>query len=343
VINSADKPFALNGHKYPSGTLIFKVHENPADLAERLTRLAQSSGAEIHSTSTGWVEEGVNFGSRSVVRLRQPVIAMAWDVPTSSTSAGAARFALEREFGYPVTPIRTSQLATADLSSFNVLILPDDTASRKYWDALGEQGIDRLDRWVENGGTVIGIAGAVSFLASEDVELLSVAPENSARSAKTLQARPRSEGHVAGQVLADEAQFRQAIVADEEQPEAAPGAILRARVDPDHWLTAGLKGTIDVLSQGRPIFTPIKLDKGVNAAVFQGPDQVVASGYLWKENREQIAHKPFVMTQPYGRGIVIGFTADPNYRGYTDGASLLFMNAVFRSPGHTGAPISEQE
>ena len=104
-----------------------------------------------------------------------------------------------------------------------------------------------------------------------------------------------------------------------------------------------MKATVDVLSQGRPIFTPIKLDKGVNAAVFQGSDQVVASGYLWKENRDQIAYKPFVVVQPYGRGMVIGFTADPNYRGYTDGAGLLFLNAVFRSPGHTGIPPSERE
>ena len=41
--------------------------------------------------------------------------------------------------------------------------------------------------------------------------------------------------------------------------------------------------------------------------------------------------------------VLMAQTADPNYRGYTDGAALLFMNAIFRSSGHTGAPISEQE
>lgn len=343
VVDSTDKAFALNGNKYPSGTLIFKVHENPPNLAETLARLARSTGAEVNSTSTGWVEEGVNFGSRSVGRLRKPAVALAWDTPTSSTSAGAARFALERTFGYPVTPIRTAQLATADLSSFHVLILPDDVASKKYLDVLGEKGVDRLDQWVNAGGVLIGISGAVSFLAADEVELLAVAPENSARAAKTLQKRERSDGRVPGQVLADEAQFREAILAQEEQPDAAPGAILRARVDPDHWLTAGLKETIDVLSQGRPILTPIKLDKGVNAAIFQGADQVVASGYLWKENRDQIAHKPLAIVQSHGRGMVIGFTADPNYRGYTDGAGLLFMNAVFRSAGRVAIPVSEQE
>jgi len=341
LVSSTDKSFALNGAKHPSGTLIFKVHENSPTLGETLSRLARSTGASVHATSTGWVEEGVNFGSRSVVRMRRPSIAMAWDVPTSATSAGAARFALEREIGYPVTPIRTAQLATADLSSFNVLILPDERSAQKYLDVLGEQGIDHLDQWVNAGGTLIGISEAIAFLAADEVELLSVAPESSARPQKTLQ--NRSAGLAPGQILADESQFREAILAKEEQPEAAPGAILRARVDPDHWLTAGMKATVDVLSQGRPIFTPIKLDKGVNAAVFQGSEQVVASGYLWKENRDQIAYKPFVMVQPYGRGMVIGFTADPNYRGYTDGAGLLFLNAVFRSPGHAGIPPSERE
>ena len=159
-------------------------------------------------------------------------------------AAVVERFAIEREFGYPVTIVRTAQLATVDLTPFYVLILPDDTVSRKYSDILGEKGIDRLDQWVNAGGTLIGISGAVSFLASEEVDLLSVAAENSARTSKSLQTRPRSDGRVPGQVLTDEAQFREAIVAGEEQPDPAPGAILRARLNPEHWLTAGLKGTV---------------------------------------------------------------------------------------------------
>ena len=54
--------------------------------------------AETHSTDTGWVEEGVNLGSNSVVRLRRPSVALVWDTPTDSASAGAARFVLGREF-----------------------------------------------------------------------------------------------------------------------------------------------------------------------------------------------------------------------------------------------------
>jgi hypothetical protein len=54
---------------------------------------------------------------------------------------------------------------------------------------------------------------------------------------------------------------------------------------------------------------------------------------MWEENRKQLAYKPLVVVAREGRGIVVGFTHDPNYRGYLDGMNLLFLNAVLRGPG----------
>lgn len=97
---------------------------------------------------------------------------------------------------------------------------------------------------------------------------------------------------------------------------------------------AGVPDTVHVMASGRAIFAPIQLDKGVNAAYFAGPDQLLPSGYMWKQNRKQLAYKPFVVVQRQGRGNVIGFTEDPNFRGYMDGLNLLFLNAVFRGAAH---------
>ena len=66
-------------------------------------------------------------------------------------------------------------------------------------------------------------------------------------------------------------------------------------------------------------------------------EELVASGHLWDENRQQLAYKPLVMVQQHGRGQVIGFTGDPTYRAYLDGLNLLFVNAVFRGPARTGS------
>ncbi len=224
-VYSADKSFSLQGRKYPSGTLIFKTRGNPPDLAGKMAELALSTGAETHSTDTGWVEEGVNFGSSSVVRLRRPSIALVWDTPTTGASAGAARFVLEREFHYPVTPIRAAQLASVDLSEFNVLILPDESSAHQYSDMWDEKAIDHLNDWVNAGGTIIGIGGAVSFLASEEAELLDVAPENLVRASNAIEKPERVDGHVPGTLLAGETEFRQAIEAVDEAPDSAPGAI----------------------------------------------------------------------------------------------------------------------
>jgi hypothetical protein len=112
--------------------------------------------------------------------------------------------------------------------------------------------------------------------------------------------------------------------------------IVRAKVDPEQWITAGLPEKLNVLFDGRGIYTPLKQDKGINAVVFSTPDDVLASGYAWDDTRKQLALKPFVMVQSEGRGVVVAFTADPNFRAFMDGLNVLFLNAVFRGPAVAG-------
>ena len=139
---------------------------------------------------------------------------------------------------------------------------------------------------------------------------------------------------VAGTYLSDESEYAAAIAAEESSPDSIGGVLVRADVDPDHWLGAGVASTLNVLIRGSDIYTPVAIDKGVNVARFQGPDELMASGYIWEENRRQLAYKPFVVAEPNGRGYVIGFTQDPNVRAYLDGLNVIFMNAIFRGSAH---------
>jgi hypothetical protein len=338
AVYSSDRPFAVNGARFAAGSLIFKVQGNPPDLHDRLARLAAATGAEIYATNTGWVEEGVNFGSRHVLRVRKPAVALAWDTPVHASSAGWARFVLERQYGYPVTPIRVAQLAGGDLSRFQVLILP---SGGNYEKALGASGVDRLKDWVEAGGTLIALADAVEFLADSKVELLAVTQENAVSDAQAARKPEKDEARVPGKIISSQAEYAKAIDAEKELPDSMPGALLRAHVDPDHWMGAGAGDSAIAMVVGRDIFTPIKMDKGVNVAAFESADKVLASGYLWEGGRKQIAYKPLVIAQREGRGTVIAFTADPNYRGSLDGMNILFLNAVFRGPAHARRPGAE--
>jgi hypothetical protein len=354
-IASSDKSFSQNGRKYPRGTLIVKVKENPSNLAETVSRIAASTGAEVFTTNTGWMEEGPNFGSRNVSYEPLPFkVALAWDRPTSSTSAGATRFVLEREYGYPVTAIRTQQLGSSDLSQFKVIILPDGGFGEGYDSVLGTNGSRRLKDWVQDGGTLVALGpGAISYLADPRNGMLNISQENVARESETgkpgsapssapaapgtTAPAPPTSTRTAGKLLASEKDFEKAILPESELPDPLHGVLLRAKVDPNSWVTAGVPETVNVLVTGRAIFTPVKLDHGLNAAYFEGPDKILASGYMWEPNRKQLAYKPFVVVQRQGRGNVVAFTSDPTFRGYMDGLNVLFLNAVFRGPSHAGA------
>jgi hypothetical protein len=291
-------------------------------------------------------------------------VAIAWDRPVAPGSSGHARFVLERQFGYPVTAIRIQNLAAADLSRFQVIILPDGQAEG-YSTSIGANGARKLKDWVSAGGTLIGIGSANIYLADPRTGLLSIAPESAVKDAPAAAParKPDAAGaassaqppaaaaaaaatpadiRVAGKILATPEDYWKAIEAEREPPDAVPGVLLRARTDPEHWLTAGVAETVIAMVSGRNIFTPIKLDKGVNAAYFLGPSELLAGGYLWEENRKQLAYKPLAAVQREGRGAVIAFTTDPNFRAYLDGMNLLFLNAVFRGPAVLRPPAGEE-
>jgi hypothetical protein len=351
-----DKTFVQNGRTFSAGTLIVPVKENPERVHETMAKLAADQSAEVIAVNSSWVDDGPNFGSRFAPFLKRPAIALAWDRPTNASSAGQTRFVLERQFNYPVTPIRTPQLGSAELDKFQVLILPDAAlgGGEGYAEILGANGLARLKQWVADGGTVVGLGSAVQFLADPRVGLLPIQQENrlgesaapaagggagggGGRGGGATPAGPATESaRTAGKAFAKEADLMKAIQPDTEPPTSLHGALIRAVVDHEQWISSGVPDNVYAMVSGSNIFTPIKINRGVNAVVFAGPDDLLASGYMWDEYRKQLAYKPLVVVGRSGRGVVVGFTADPNYRAAIDGMNLLFLNAIFRGPAHAG-------
>jgi hypothetical protein len=111
-----------------------------------------------------------------------------------------------------------------------------------------------------------------------------------------------------------------------------PGALVRITIDEEHWLSSGQDGEMQVLVEGRRVFTPIRLDRGRNVGVYASRDRLVASGLVWDEARDQLARKAYLIDEPLGQGHVIAFAEDPNYRAFTEASQLLFINAVLLGP-----------
>lgn len=334
TVQSADEAFETAGRRWPAGSLVIQHAVNPDGLSERLQVLAEETGVEILGVDDSWVTEGPSFGSSKMPRLQAPRVALLWDRPTRATAAGATRFVLERQFGQPVTVLRTHNLAGRALDRFDVIILPD---GGDYASVLGRGAADELRGWVRRGGVLIGLGEAVRYLAEPDHGLMSLRREDAWREepASSVDADKDQPATVPGTRIADRDGYMAAIEAPQTPPDTIAGAMLRAEVDPEHWLTAGVAEAVYVLYQGNAIYSPLRLDQGVNAVSFSAPETLVASGAVWPENRDQLAWKPVVALESMGNGMMIAFTTDPTWRAMHEGLEILLANAVLRAPART--------
>ena len=322
-----DKAFSSEGRTFPRGTVVFPAGANTPEKLARLAELTREIGAQTVALESGWVDSGPNLGSERFVRLTLPKIAVAWDDGISQLSAGAMRYVLEQRLGLPVVPIRTSRLGRADLGDYDVLLVPEGDPSG----VLGDAGQRAIREFVRKGGVLVAIGDSLETFSSGDSPLLTVKRE--AALGREPAAAGADQGSLAEAIeIASDAEYREVIKDQQALPDTLPGALLNTVADPDHFLSAGYDDGAVVLATGTQIFTPLDRAQGINVLRFAAPSGLIASGYVWDENRRQLAYKPYLMAQPQGRGLVIGFAHDPSTRAYLEGLDLMIANAVLVAP-----------
>lgn len=343
-VHSAGRALSIGGRDFNAGTLLIKVHENavspgsqnsgavrsPEELHGRMLELETELGVDVFVADSSWVTSGINFGNNQVRYLPRPRIGMVWDSPTSPYSAGPARYLLERKFEYPVTVVRAQDLRRADLSRFNVLILPSSFGG--YGGVLGDAGARKIREWTEAGGTLVALGGAIGWLTSEAVAMLET---EVLKKTNVTEGASETEGEVSEEGESDLSALERAfLLPAEENLAPVPGAILRVELDLEHWLTFGYVKAVDVLSTSGSFYRPLTLDRGRNVGVFAAEKDVLVSGFVWQEEKKLLAGTPYLMHARQGRGEVVAFVEDPTFRGYLDGLNLLLFNALFLGPGY---------
>jgi hypothetical protein len=319
-IHTGGEPFTIGTRRYDVGTAIVRVAEQTPETLAKLAELVARHRIEAVPLDSTWVDAGMSLGSMQVTPVKAPKVLLVWDDPTSTDSAGWARFVLERRFGQPVTAIRASALRWIELPRYNVLILP----SGSYAGAFGESDVRRIREWVAAGGTLVTIAEASRWATGEKVGLLGTAT----LMRDGLPAGADKDKKPAPPDASKPFDYDKAIQPDSELPESVPGAVMRVTLDREHWLAAGEDEEVSAVVEGARVFAPIKLDKGRNVGVYAKKDRLVAAGHAWQNSIDLLAQRAFVIDQPVGRGHVVAFAEDPNFRGVAEATELLFINAV---------------
>ena len=131
------------------------------------------------------------------------------------------------------------------------------------------------------------------------------------------------------------------------------GAFVSGRIDNKHWLTFGTIDTLPLLYSNFPVLMAGSGSKAVirvgelindtNQDVYKtinwsdipaGNDlNIRMSGLVWPEASARIANSAYLTQERYGKGQIILFSGEPNFRGSSLGTNRLWLNSVIYGSG----------
>ncbi len=358
----ATKTLNAAGRNWPRGTFVVRVTRNPDKIHDAVAKLAVDMGVNVTAVNTGFSDEGdTGVGGESVYSLQAPKIAMVADEAVDQTSYGSIWWTLDR-YGLAFTPMTITAIKGGALKDYNVLIMPDGSASR-YFGAFGSGGVSDLKDWISRGGTLVTARGASVFAALKDVGLTSSklvgseADEEKSKSSADEEKKagpspsptPKKAENKNAPVEANPNPSSEELKSDKADgiapslppiaspsadankvPVALPGSIMRATVDRTTYLTYGLEqDELPVLLASGFFFRYSK--EGSNALVFDAKPKkpLTLSGFVWEGNTERLlSGTSYIIDEPRGSGHVVLFAEEPVYRGIFRATTRPFFNSI---------------
>jgi hypothetical protein len=297
----AQRSFRVGDARFPRGAFIVRAAANSDSVHAQVRRHAAVAAARVSPLTSAAADEGTDLGSGSVFPVRAPRVAILGGAPVNGNSFGFSWFALDQRLRYPATAIDVSGVQNGILTAFDVLVVP---SAAGLDGALGDGGRDRIQRWVRDGGVLITIDASTAWLATERTGLARLRVRRDSTRADSAGGAPLAA--------------------------SVPGAIVRATVDTLSPLLAGIwSAEIPVLMNTDRIYTVPRDLRAGEAVIRFAPERTLRlAGYMWPEVPARLAGSPYLWTERAGRGRVIGFHGDPNFRDQYRGLFPLFANAV---------------
>ncbi len=342
-VGVATRTLNAAGRNWNSGTFVVRVTRNPDSIHEAISRLSRELGVEVIPVNTSYTEEGdTGVGGENVYQMSAPKVAMVADESVDQTSYGSIWWNLDR-FGIEFTPMTLRTIRSGGLKDYNVLIMPDGSASG-YFQGLEKGGIDTLKTWISGGGTLLTLRGASVFATLKDVGLTTSVLVGSGQDTEDGKSEEKTkvEDLTAKPVPKETPKPDKAIDIPilppivspsanmNKVPEGIPGAIMRATVDRTTYLNYGVDtNELPVLLASGYFFRYSK--EGTNALVFDADPQkpLTISGFVWEGNTERLLKgTAYLIDEPRGRGHTIMFADDIFFRGIFRSNTRQFLNSI---------------
>jgi len=309
----ASKPFTgvtPNGTKeFDYGTIMVPVGPQQVDrskIHELIKTATEEDGLTIYAVGTGLTPSGIDLGSGSFENLKKPNVAILAGDGSSSYEVGEAWHLLDQRYHMTPTIFPKDRIDNADLDRYNVMVMVNGS-----YNDLGKQDIDKIKRWVRNGGTLIATKYANNWAERNGLANISYKTDEESEDENKEKVNPKAYADM------DKARGAQYI----------GGSIFHTKLDLTHPIGYGFN------DDDLPVFrnSTLFLEKAENpyATPLYYTEEPLASGYVSDDNLEQLKGTAAIIVSDIGDGKVISMVDNPNFRAFWYGTNKLFMNAIF--------------
>ncbi|MFQ3189386.1 MAG: hypothetical protein ACI936_000510 [Paraglaciecola sp.] len=293
------------GMSFSAGAVIVPIAiEQPKNLLDIID--AQNIGLHIpiHSVTSGLTRQGIDFGSRKMLNIALPKVLLIGGRGTSQYELGEVWHYLDQYVDMPVSITDLGQLGKLSLDSYTHIIWVEGT----YKD-VADTTVSKIEEWLNKGGILIGQKSAANWFSDK----------------KWLKAGFKSNNEIklAFETTGLTYKDQEALKAKQR----IAGAVFETQLDLSHPLAFGYtsttlpmfrNSTLVMRQPGKPFITA--------ASYIKSP---LMAGYTADELQQLIGGSAAIVSHNFGKGKVIGFATNVNFRGVWYGTSRLMSNAIF--------------
>lgn len=373
-----DKATTFGQRSLARGSIIVTITDNRLqdDLVGTLKSTADKFGLGLTSISMGLGEGDLpDWGGRHVKLLSRPQVGLLSHSGVSSYDLGATWWSIDHYLGIRHSQLDINAITRTDLRRYNVLILPatfgpiSDSAisALNEWVSQGgtliahansaskiakDDGLSRV-RPIQSTfaeANAYNLALQREWLATQNNYPLASTWSHQLPTGVEYpwDSQPKA---LSKDALKERDQWQRLFM--------PRGAIVAGRVDQQHWLSFGAGSVLPLLYGRQPVLmskpsveTVVRVGEYVTtgaeqpakaSAWYTHPEgqslYVRMSGLLWPEAAQRIANSAYVTREKAGKGQVILFSGQPNFRGATKGVNRILLNAIVFGPGLGTTPL----
>lgn len=293
------------GVSFSAGTVLIPAAlKQPKGVEQLISKHAEGLNIKLWAIKSGLTSQGSDLGSSKMKPVKLPKTLIVGGKGVSQYEVGEAWHYLDTRVDMPVSIVEMTRLDNITFANYTHIIWVQGDYKK-----VSKSVTEKVEAWVKAGGVLIGQKSAskwfndmgwlkADYLKDKEIEQAFDITNLKYQDIEAYQAKQR-----------------------------IAGAVYETTIDLSHPLAFGYTRSILPVFRNSTSVMLQPLKPFVSVA--QYVKKPLMAGYSADELQDLIGDSSAVVAHNLGKGKVIAFTDNPNFRGYWYGTSRLLSNAIF--------------